>query len=94
MLGSAIARLLTSGGESVRLASANARLARKLAVEIGPGAVAAADDRAALRVPDAVVLALRFTVLKGVIDEIADSLADKLVVVPSNPLTTDAEGNV
>ena len=43
---------------------------------------------------DAVVLALRFTVLKGVIDEIADQLADKLVVVPSNPLSTDAQGNV
>lgn len=43
---------------------------------------------------DAVVLALRFTVLKGVIDEIADPLAGKLVVVPSNPLTIDAQGNV
>ena len=43
---------------------------------------------------DAVVLALRFTVLKGVIDEIADPLTDKLVVVPSNPLTTDAQDNL
>jgi 8-hydroxy-5-deazaflavin:NADPH oxidoreductase len=43
---------------------------------------------------DAVVLALRFTVLKGVIDEIADLLTGKLVVVPSNPLSTDAQGNV
>ena len=43
---------------------------------------------------DAVVLALRFTVLKGVIDELAGPLAGKLVVVPSNPLTTDAQGNV
>ena len=43
---------------------------------------------------DAVVLALRFSVLKGVIDEIADSLTGKLVVVPSNPLGTDAQGNV
>jgi predicted dinucleotide-binding enzyme len=33
-------------------------------------------------------------VLKGVIAEIADQLADKLVVVPSNPLSTDAQGNV
>ena len=41
-----------------------------------------------------VVLALRFTVLKGVIDEIADPLTGKLVVVPSNPLTADAHGNV
>jgi hypothetical protein len=28
-------------------------------------------------------------VLKGVIDEIADPLTDKLVVVPSNPLAID-----
>jgi hypothetical protein len=33
-------------------------------------------------------------VLNGVIDEIADQLAEKLVVVPSNPLGIDAQGNV
>ena len=43
---------------------------------------------------DDVVLALRFTALKAVIEEIADSLGNKLVVVPSNPLSTDAHGNV
>jgi 8-hydroxy-5-deazaflavin:NADPH oxidoreductase len=42
----------------------------------------------------AVILALRFTVLKGVIGEIADSLTGKLVVVPSNPVTADAHGNI
>jgi 8-hydroxy-5-deazaflavin:NADPH oxidoreductase len=42
----------------------------------------------------AVVLALRFAVLQSVIDEIADSLNDKVVVVPSNPLTLDAQGKV
>ena len=43
---------------------------------------------------DAVILALRFGVLKGVIEEIADSLTDKLVVVPSNPVGLDAQGKV
>jgi 8-hydroxy-5-deazaflavin:NADPH oxidoreductase len=43
---------------------------------------------------DAVVLALRFTALKGVIDEIAAPLTDTLVVVPSNPVGVDAQGNV
>jgi hypothetical protein len=33
-------------------------------------------------------------VLKGVMDAIADRLTDKLVVVPSNPLGTDAQGHV
>jgi hypothetical protein len=43
---------------------------------------------------DAVVLALRFTVLKGVIDEIAGPLAGQLVVVPGNPVTVDAHGHL
>ena len=93
-IGSAIARQLASGGETLRLASADSESAQTLATEIGRAAVVAADNRDALQGADAVLLALRFGVLKGVIDEIADALADKLVVVPSNPVTTDAEGNV
>jgi 8-hydroxy-5-deazaflavin:NADPH oxidoreductase len=93
-LGSVIARQLASGGETLRLSSADTESARMLAAQIGRAAVAAADNRDALRGADAVVLALRFTVLKGVIDEIADPLAGKLVVVPSNPLTIDAQGNL
>jgi predicted dinucleotide-binding enzyme len=93
-IGSVIARLLASGGETVRLSSADKESARTLAAAIGPAAVVAIDNRDALPGAGAVVLALRFTVLKDVIAEIADSLADKVVVVPSNPLTTDAHGNV
>jgi len=93
-IGSVIARQLASGGETLRLSSADNQAARTLAAEIGRSAVAAVDNRDALQGADAVVLALRFTVLKGVIDEIAGSLTDKLVVVPSNPLTTDAQGSV
>jgi predicted dinucleotide-binding enzyme len=33
-------------------------------------------------------------VLKGVIDEIAEPLTDKVVVVPSNPVGLDAQGNL
>jgi len=94
VIGSVIARQLASGGEIVRLSSADSASARTLAAEIGRAAVVAADNRDALRDADAVVLALRFTVLKGVIDGIADLLPDKLVVVPSNPLSTDARGKV
>jgi 8-hydroxy-5-deazaflavin:NADPH oxidoreductase len=93
-IGSAIARQLASGGETVRLSSADPDSARKLAAEIGRAAVVAVDNRDALQSADAVVLALRFVVLKGVIDEIADSLTDELVVVPSNPVTLDAQGNL
>ena len=93
-IGSAIARLLASGGETLRLSSADIKSARTLAEEVGPAAVVAVDNRDALRGAAAVVLALRFTVLKSVIDEIAQSLAGQVVVVPSNPVTADAQGNV
>jgi 8-hydroxy-5-deazaflavin:NADPH oxidoreductase len=93
-IGSAIAGLLASGGESLRLSSADSESARALAAKLGPAAVVAVDNHDALRGADAVVLALRFTVLKGVIDDIADSLAGKVVVVPSNPLSADAQGKV
>jgi predicted dinucleotide-binding enzyme len=93
-LGSVIARHLGSGGETLRLSSANKESARTLAAEIGEAAVVAADNRDALQGAGAVVLALRFTVLKSVIDEIADTLTGKVVVVPSNPVGLDAQGNV
>ena len=93
-IGSAIARLLASGGEFLRLSSADIESASALAAQIGRGAVVTADNSEALRGADAVVLALRFPVLKGVIDGIAKPLTDKLVVVPSNPVGIDAGGNV
>jgi predicted dinucleotide-binding enzyme len=93
-LGSVIARELASGGESLRLSSADQESAQRLAAQIGGAAVVAASNRDALPGAGAVVLALRFTVLKGVIDEIAGLLAGQLVVVPSNPVSADAHGNV
>ncbi len=93
-IGSVIARELASGGEALRLSSADTASARTLAAEIDRAAVAAADNRDALRDADAVVLALRFSVLKSVIDEIADPLTHKVVVVPSNPFGVDARGKL
>jgi len=93
-LGSAIAGALASGGETLRLASADNESARTLAAVIDRGAVVAVDNRDAVQGADAVVLGLRFVVLKGVIDEISDLLTDRLVVVPSNPVGIDGQGNV
>ena len=93
-LGSVIARRLASGGETLRLSSADHESARTLAAGIGRGAVVAAGNRDALQGAGAVVLALRFTVLKGVIDEIAGPLTGQVVVVPSNPVSADAQGNI
>jgi predicted dinucleotide-binding enzyme len=93
-LGSVIARRLASGGETLRLSNADQQSALTLAAEIGRGAVVAADNRDVLQGADAAVLALRFSVLKSVIDEIAGQLTDRVVVVPSNPVGLDAQGNV
>jgi predicted dinucleotide-binding enzyme len=92
-LGSAVARRLASGGENLRLSSADIESARKLAADIGGAVVVAADNSDVLVGADAVILALRFTVLKSVIDEIAGPLSDQVVVVPSNPVGLDAQGN-
>lgn len=94
VIGSVIARHLASGGETLRLSSADHDSAQKLAAQIGRAAIAAAGNRDALQGADAVILALRFTVLKDVIDQIGDPLAGKLVIVPSNPVTADAHGNL
>jgi 8-hydroxy-5-deazaflavin:NADPH oxidoreductase len=93
-LGSAIARQLAAGGESLRLASADQQSAQRLAAQLDGHAVVARDNHDALQGADAVILALRFTVLDSVITEISDAVADKLVVVPSNPVTLDAHGSV
>src|SRR6202167_6274061 len=93
-IGSAIARQLAAGAEALRLSSADKESARKLAAAIGGTAVVALDNRSALQGADAVVLALRFSVLKDVIDEIADALGDTCLVVPSNPVGLDPLGKV
>lgn len=93
-IGSVISRHLASGGESLRLSSADKDSARALAAQIGSAAAVALDNQDAVRGADAVVLALRFTVLERVIDEISGSLTGKLVVVPSNPVGIDALGNI
>jgi predicted dinucleotide-binding enzyme len=93
-IGSVISRALAAGGESLRLSSADPESARKLAAGIGPAAVAAAGNADALLSARAVILALRFTALQGVITEIADLLSGRVVVVPSNPVGLDAHGQV
>ncbi len=93
-LGSVIAGRLAAGGETLRLSSADHESARKLAEKLGGSAMVATDNHDVLEGTDAVILALRFVVLKSVIDEIADSLTDMVVIVPSNPVGLDAQGEV
>jgi len=92
-IGSAIARRLAAGGETLRLSSADNESARTLAATIGDAADVATDNKDALQGADAVVLALRFSVLQDVIEETRDVLSDTTVIVPSNPVGLDAQGN-
>ena len=50
-IGSAIARHLAAGGETLRLSSADTASARTLAAQIGRAAVAAADNMTRCRAP-------------------------------------------
>jgi 8-hydroxy-5-deazaflavin:NADPH oxidoreductase len=94
-IGSVIARQLASGGETLRLSSADTESARTLAAQIGRAAVAAAgSNRDAVQGAGAVVLALRLTVLKGVIDEIAGPLAGKLPAGSATPSPRTGPGRV
>jgi predicted dinucleotide-binding enzyme len=93
-IGSAIAHQLAAGGEPLQISSADEQSAQRLAAAIGGTAVVAVDNRTAVQGAGAIILALRFPVLKNVIDEIADGLGDKSVLVPSNPVGLDARGTV
>jgi 8-hydroxy-5-deazaflavin:NADPH oxidoreductase len=93
-IGSVVAGRLAAGGETLRVASADGDSARALAAQLGAAVTVAAGNRDALTGAGAVVLALRFSVLKSVIDEIAGSLAGQVVIVPSNPVSADAGGNL
>jgi predicted dinucleotide-binding enzyme len=79
-IGSAISRQLAAGDETLQLSSADKQSARTLAEAIGGAAVIALDNRSVVQGADAVILALRFSVLNAVIDEIADALGDKTLV--------------
>ncbi len=90
----AIARELDPGGETLQPSSADTKSARKLAASIWEAASIAVDNRTALLGADAVVLALRFSVLKDVIDQIGDALSETSLVVSSNPVGLDAKGEI
>jgi predicted dinucleotide-binding enzyme len=93
-IGSAVARRLAAGGETVQLASANVEAAKAVAEQIGTTATAFATTRDAVEGADAVVLALWMDAMRAVIDDIADLLPGKLVIETSNPIAVSDQGEV
>ena len=86
-LGSALATSAVGLGHSVTVSSASTDTAARLAEETG--ARAAASNRAAVDGADLVVLAVPYTAMPDVLDDVGPALAGKMAVDATNPLTPD-----
>lgn len=90
-IGSAVARHLAAGDESVVLAAKDASKAEAFAGELGPLARAASVE-GAIADGDAVVFAVLLDTMKELIPQHARLLEGKVVVDPSNPIGFDESG--
>lgn len=89
-VGRALATSALRTGHTVTVSSSNGDTAAKLAEE--NGARAAASNLAAVDGAELVVLAVPYTTVVSVLDEIGPALAGKIVVDATNPLTPDYSG--
>jgi predicted dinucleotide-binding enzyme len=92
-IGSAVARHLVSGGESVVLAAKDESRAQALAKQLGPLAQAASVGDA-IGGADAVVFAVWLDTMRELIPAEANLLTGKVVIDPSNPIGFDASGQM
>ena len=92
-IGSAVARHLVAGGESVVLASREKSRPQALASELGPLA-RAASVADAIADADTVILAVWLDTMKELIPQQAHLLEGKVVIDPSNPVGFDESGQV
>lgn len=86
-VGRALATASVTAGHQVTLSAAHGDSAARLAAEIG--AAAAASNLDAVSRADAVVLAVPYAALDGILSEIGPSLEGKVVIDVTNPLTPD-----
>jgi 8-hydroxy-5-deazaflavin:NADPH oxidoreductase len=89
-VGRALATSAMRSGHSVIVSSSNGATAAKLAEETG--AKAAASNRAAAEGAELVVLAVPYTAMVDVLDDVGPALAGKIVVDATNPLKADGSG--
>ncbi|HEY2740753.1 MAG TPA: NAD(P)-binding domain-containing protein [Gaiellaceae bacterium] len=92
-LGSAVARHLVAGDETVVLAAQDEAHAVGLANELGPRAEAALVEDA-IEVADVIVLALWLDQIRELVPAQARLLEHKIVVDPSNPIGFDESGQM
>src|ERR1700740_762692 len=88
-IGSALARHLSHGGESLVLAAKGTAKVEALADELGPD-VRAASVEDAIADADAIVFGLWLHHMKEVIAQQARLLEGKVVIDPSNPISFDS----
>lgn len=91
-IGTALARHLSRGGESLILAAQDKDHVQALADDLGPFTRAASVEDA-IAGADAVIFALWLDVMREVIPQQAHVLDGKVVVDPSNPVGFDDSGN-
>ena len=89
-VGRALATSAIRSGHTVTVSSASGDTAKKLAEETG--AKAAASNRAAAEGAELVVLAVPYTAMVDVLDDLGPALAGKIVVDATNPLKADYSG--
>ena len=89
-VGRALATSAIRTGHSVTVSSANGDTAKKLSEDTG--AKAAASNRAAAEGAELVVLAVPYTAMVDVLDDVGPALAGKIVVDATNPLKADYSG--
>jgi hypothetical protein len=89
-VGRALATSAIRTGHSVTVSSASGDTAKKLAEETG--AKAAPSNRAAAEGAELVVLAVPYTAMVDLLDDVGPALAGKIVVDATNPLKADYSG--
>jgi 8-hydroxy-5-deazaflavin:NADPH oxidoreductase len=86
-VGSALARGFTRAGHTVSISSANRETAGAVAGETGARAASSNGD--AVRGAEVVVLAVPHSAVLGIVDELGDELAGKVIVDATNQLNAD-----
>src|SRR5258708_18239906 len=92
-IGSAVARHLTAGGESVVLTAKDLSRAQALAEDLGPLARAASVQEA-ISGAEAVLFAVLLHTMRELIPEHPSLLTGNVVIDPSNPIGFDASGQM
>lgn len=92
-IGSQVATRLAQGGIDVVVAASSLESAQQGAEKIGNG-VTAAEVAAAVEKSEAVVLAVPFPAIQGVVADLGQALVSKVVIDPSNNIRPDEQGRM